>query len=278
MAASIRNDWRGVSSNHSCERCPNSVPMRRVSCRRSRHGTRPSTAHLARRGVEDAGEDLDRRRLPGAVGPDVGDPLAGLDGERDAAHRLDPPPLATPPGGERLAECPNVDGHRAVALSTTDIAMCRCSQPPPLRAQPVSQRRAALSQRRLDPVAHVGRPARPGRPGRPHRAHRVPGRPGPGASPLELGPDGRRPLGDRSAGRGRGAHQRGGPAGHGAAQRLGAADRGAAAGEALRRDALGPVAVGDAGRPRRRQHAGRHAEGAGHAGRSGRRAPRRAGC
>ena len=43
MAASMRYDWRGVSSIQSSERCPNSVPMRWLRRLRSSHGVRPST-------------------------------------------------------------------------------------------------------------------------------------------------------------------------------------------------------------------------------------------
>src|SRR5262249_45709380 len=39
-------------------------------------------------GLERAGEDLEQRRLAGAVGPDDRDPLARLRGERDALQRL----------------------------------------------------------------------------------------------------------------------------------------------------------------------------------------------
>ena len=42
--------------------------------------------HLPTGRHEDAGQHLDGRRLPGAVGPDVADHLAGIDGERQVVH------------------------------------------------------------------------------------------------------------------------------------------------------------------------------------------------
>jgi hypothetical protein len=50
IAASMRRDWRGVSSNHSCERWPKRVPIRVVRRRRSRYGTRPRTRALPAEG------------------------------------------------------------------------------------------------------------------------------------------------------------------------------------------------------------------------------------
>lgn len=78
IAASMRRDWRGVSSNHSCERWPKRVPIRVVRRRRSRYGTRPRTRALPAEGGV-SGHDLDRLRLPGTVGADVGDLLTGVD-------------------------------------------------------------------------------------------------------------------------------------------------------------------------------------------------------
>jgi len=45
--------------------------------------------HLALGGVQQPGEHLERRRLPGPVGPQEAHPLAGANLERDAIHRLD---------------------------------------------------------------------------------------------------------------------------------------------------------------------------------------------
>ncbi len=42
-----------------------------------------STDALA--GLERSGDDVEDRRLPGAVGADDGEPVAGLDAQRDAA-------------------------------------------------------------------------------------------------------------------------------------------------------------------------------------------------
>ena len=50
---------------------------------------------LAAGGVEDPGEDLDRRRLPGAVRPDVGEPLAGRHVEGEGADGLDLTPRSS---------------------------------------------------------------------------------------------------------------------------------------------------------------------------------------
>src|SRR5439155_1443481 len=46
-------------------------------------------AHLAAGRREDAREDAERRRLPGAVRTEEADDLSGGDTERDAGHRLD---------------------------------------------------------------------------------------------------------------------------------------------------------------------------------------------
>ena len=52
---------------------------------------------VARGRVQDPGQDLDRRRLPGAVRADVGDALTGLNAEGDVAHGLDRPSRPPPP-------------------------------------------------------------------------------------------------------------------------------------------------------------------------------------
>ena len=74
--------------------------------------------------VQDAGQHLDRGRLAGAVRADVREPLAGLDGERDALHRLD---VAEPlrkrlrlddghAAPYRNAECPPMGAGRRPAI------------------------------------------------------------------------------------------------------------------------------------------------------------------
>jgi hypothetical protein len=68
-------------------------------------------------GVEDAGEHLDARRLPGAVGADVGEALAGFDGEGDVADGLDGAPgTAAAAGGEALGQPIDVDRCCATRL------------------------------------------------------------------------------------------------------------------------------------------------------------------
>ena len=59
----------------------------RASSIRSRCGLQPGDPEVARGRHQDAGEHLDRRRLPGAVRPDVADHLAGLDRERQVLDR-----------------------------------------------------------------------------------------------------------------------------------------------------------------------------------------------
>ena len=68
-------------SHQSCVRWPKTTPMRAHVAVRSRQGTRPSTSTSPDVGDEDAGEHLDRGGLAGAVGPDVADQLAAVDGE-----------------------------------------------------------------------------------------------------------------------------------------------------------------------------------------------------
>jgi hypothetical protein len=67
-------------------------------------------ARGARRRVQDAGQHLDRRRLAGAVRADVGEPLAGLDLERDAPDRVHV--AAAPVEGLREVGCA-YGGHAA---------------------------------------------------------------------------------------------------------------------------------------------------------------------
>ncbi len=67
---------------------------------------------IAARGVEDAGQHLDGRGLPGPVRPDVGQALAGVGRERQVADGLHRPPAPTSTGGERLGELLHCDGHR----------------------------------------------------------------------------------------------------------------------------------------------------------------------
>ena len=51
-------------------------------------GLTPSTSTCAAAGLAEALEDLDRRRLAGAVGAEEGEDLAAADLEVDAADRL----------------------------------------------------------------------------------------------------------------------------------------------------------------------------------------------
>ena len=48
----------------------------------------PQHLEAARAGHQDAGQHLDRRRLPGAIGTETADHLPAIDRERDVAHRL----------------------------------------------------------------------------------------------------------------------------------------------------------------------------------------------
>ena len=56
---------------------------------RSRQGTRPLDLAAARVGDDDAGEDLDRGGLAGAVGADIADQFTGFQGEGDAVQGPD---------------------------------------------------------------------------------------------------------------------------------------------------------------------------------------------
>ena len=59
------------------------TPMRGRSARAVGHRVEPEHAHLPRVGAAVALEDLDRRRLARAVGPEQAEHLAGRDRERD---------------------------------------------------------------------------------------------------------------------------------------------------------------------------------------------------
>ena len=63
------------------------------------------------RGMQDAGEDLDRRRLPGSVRTDVGDPLPGRHVEVEVAHGLDLATHLASTGVEDLREPARLDHH-----------------------------------------------------------------------------------------------------------------------------------------------------------------------
>ncbi|HEX8582057.1 MAG TPA: hypothetical protein VF640_07005 [Acidimicrobiales bacterium] len=77
----------------------------------------PGHPHPPARREQDAGQHLDRRRLPGPVGPDVADDVALADGQRDAvdgAHLLPATAHPTDPGvaDERLRHVLELDdGH-----------------------------------------------------------------------------------------------------------------------------------------------------------------------
>ena len=113
MAASIRYDWRGVSSSQSSERWPNSVPMRAGQASALLPGHDAEHGGGAAGGVEDPGEDLDRGGLPRAVGSDVGEALARFDGERDAPDGLHGAPGSTTTGLEGLRQPADLDRHPA---------------------------------------------------------------------------------------------------------------------------------------------------------------------
>ena len=74
------------------------MPMPRSSASRGLREVQPLAApvDLARVGLDDAGEDLEQRRLAGAVFSDQAVRFPFGDGERDAAQRRD--------GAERLAD------------------------------------------------------------------------------------------------------------------------------------------------------------------------------
>ena len=81
-----RYTWRSRSklsrsgrSHHSCERWPNTTPMRRGQLGALAARLEPVDAHVPAGRHEDAGEHLDGRRLPGAVRADVADHRAALD-------------------------------------------------------------------------------------------------------------------------------------------------------------------------------------------------------
>ena len=72
----IANESRSGRSHHSCVRWPKTTPIRRASSTPLAQRVEPARAHRARGRHQDAGEHLDRGRLPGAVGADVADRLA----------------------------------------------------------------------------------------------------------------------------------------------------------------------------------------------------------
>ena len=107
------------------------------------HGTRPSTCAVAAGGVQDAGQHLDRGRLARAVRADIREPLAGLDGERDALDGLD----VAEPLRQRLR------------LDDRHAAPYRNAECPPMGSG--RRRRDPLPARRHRPRPAVPAPARP---------------------------------------------------------------------------------------------------------------------
>ena len=69
--------------------CCSTTPIRSRKARSASPGSKPSTLHLAGVALPVALEDLDRRRLAGAVRAEQPEDLAGRDLEVDPAHRLD---------------------------------------------------------------------------------------------------------------------------------------------------------------------------------------------
>ncbi len=67
-------------------------------------GVKPSTRALARGGVEQAGEHLQRGGLAGAVRAEKADDLAGLDRKADLLDGLDVVELAVEKAAHRRAE------------------------------------------------------------------------------------------------------------------------------------------------------------------------------
>ncbi len=99
MCRASSNESRSGRSHHSCERCPNTTPIRAARRLPLRHRHQPADPHLAAAGHEHAGEHLQRGRLAGAVRAEVAEHLAALDPQVDAVdggHRL---PLAAQAAG-----------------------------------------------------------------------------------------------------------------------------------------------------------------------------------
>ena len=103
--------------------------------------------------MEDAGEDLDRGGLPGAVRADVGHPLPGRHVEVEVAHRLDLAARLAATGLEDLRQPPRLDRH---PTSVVDAAPRATEGPCTVRAG-----RAARLEG-LDPCVGLGS-LRPGR-------------------------------------------------------------------------------------------------------------------
>ena len=99
------NESRSGRSHQSCTRWPNIAPIRRASSMRCARRVEPGDAHVPADRDEDAGQHLDRRRLAGAVRPEVAEQLAALDAERDVVHRLDHAPLAPEAAARARRSC-----------------------------------------------------------------------------------------------------------------------------------------------------------------------------
>ena len=126
-------------------RWPKTTPIRRASSVRCRLGSRPATLSVPAGRHQDAGEHLDRGRLPGAVGADVADHLAGLDGERQVVHGDDLVARAHEPARlaadhERPAQVADLDRVASVSSPSTCSGGRRCARPArrprPARAPP----------------------------------------------------------------------------------------------------------------------------------------------
>src|SRR5690242_4699726 len=74
-------------------------------------GNEPADFHTAAGRPQDARQDLHGGRLAGAVGPDEGQQLAGLEAERDVDQRLDRPPLPAHEATQRPGEARRALGN-----------------------------------------------------------------------------------------------------------------------------------------------------------------------
>ena len=81
--AAARTSRSAAGPTRAGSRWPNIAPIRRASSMRCRDGSSPATRDVPGRRDQDPGQHLDRRRLAGAVRPEVADQLAALDAERD---------------------------------------------------------------------------------------------------------------------------------------------------------------------------------------------------
>ena len=116
---------------------------------------RPKAATVPPRGLHEAGDDLEQRRLARAVGAEDGEALAAVDREIDRGERLDPGTVLVPDAGQtehrglhgRLERRLPTGSHQRPAVSSKTSSATRPAAATALQARSSRRRRQPCSVR-----------------------------------------------------------------------------------------------------------------------------------